>query len=237
VVRVHVRPFRFMISLRRVRKVYGQGETEVCALGGVSLDVPSGQFVAVVGPSGSGKSTLLHLMGGLDHPTSGEITIGGTPISGMTDDEITIFRRRKIGFVFQFFNLLPTLTAEENVALPLMLDGRTWRDVRPGVEAVLDQVGLGRRRRHRPDELSGGEMQRVAIARALVIDPLLILADEPTGNLDSRTGEQILGLIRDANRRRGATVLLVTHDAHAASYSSRTVTMQDGGIVGDTAAP
>jgi putative ABC transport system ATP-binding protein len=237
VVRVHVRPFRFMISLRGVRKVYGQGETEVCALGGVSLDVPSGQFVAVVGPSGSGKSTLLHLMGGLDHPTSGEITIGGTPISGMTDDEITIFRRRKIGFVFQFFNLLPTLTAEENVALPLLLDGRTWRDVRPGVEAVLDQVGLGRRRRHRPDELSGGEMQRVAIARALVIDPLLILADEPTGNLDSRTGEQILGLIRDANRRRGATVLLVTHDAHAASYSSRTVTMQDGGIVGDTAAP
>jgi putative ABC transport system ATP-binding protein len=226
-----------MISLRRVRKVYGQGETEVCALGGVSLDVPSGQFVAVVGPSGSGKSTLLHLMGGLDHPTSGEITIGGTPISGMTDDEITIFRRWKVGFVFQFFNLLPTLTAEENVALPLLLDGRTWRDVRPGVEAVLDQVGLGRRRRHRPDELSGGEMQRVAIARALVIDPLLILADEPTGNLDSRTGEQILGLIRDANRRRGATVLLVTHDAHAASYSSRTVTMQDGGIVGDTAAP
>ena len=225
-----------MISLRAVRKVYGQGGTEVCALGGVSLDVPSGQLVAVVGPSGSGKSTLLHLMGGLDQPTSGEITIGGTPISRMTDDEITIFRRRKIGFVFQFFNLLPTLTAEENVALPLLLDGRRWRDVRPAVEAVLDQVGLGRRRRHRPDELSGGEMQRVAIARALVIDPVLILADEPTGNLDSRTGEQILGLIRDANQHRGATVLLVTHDARAASYGSRTVTMQDGGIAGDTAA-
>src|SRR5262249_51370504 len=167
--------FRFMISLRQVRKVYGRGETEVCALGGVSLDVPSGQFVAVVGPSGSGKSTLLHLLGGLDQPTSGEITIGGTRIAGMTDDEITIFRRRRIGFVFQFFNLLPTLTAEENVALPLMLDGRSWRDVRPRVEAVLDLVGLGRRRHHRPDELSGGEMQRVAIARALVIDPLLIL--------------------------------------------------------------
>jgi putative ABC transport system ATP-binding protein len=225
-----------MISLRRVRKVYGQGETEVCALGGVSLDVPSGQFVAVIGPSGSGKSTLLHLLGGLDQPTSGDITIGGTSISAMSDDEITIFRRQKIGFVFQFFNLLPTLTAEENVALPLVLDGRSWREVRPGVEAVLDQVGLGRRRHHRPDELSGGEMQRVAIARALVIDPLLILADEPTGNLDSRTGEQILGLIRDANRRRGATVLLVTHDPRAAAYGSRTVTMQDGGIVGDTAA-
>src|SRR5262245_53854970 len=224
-----------MIALRRVREVCGPGEPEVCALSAVSLDISAGEFVSVVGPSGSGKSTLLHLLGGLDQPTSGEIVIGDTPISGMTDDEITVFRRRKIGFVFQFFNLLPTLTAEENVALPLLLDGRSWRDVRAGVEAVLDQVGLGRRRRHRPDELSGGEMQRVAIARALVIDPVLILADEPTGNLDSRTGEQILGLIRDANQQRGATVLLVTHDPRAASYGSRTVTMQDGAVVGDTA--
>ncbi|HJW68271.1 MAG TPA: ABC transporter ATP-binding protein [Candidatus Binatia bacterium] len=225
-----------MIALRSVRKVYGRGETEVCALSAVSLDISEGEFVSVVGPSGSGKSTLLHLLGGLDQPTSGEIVIGGTPISGMTDDEITIFRRRKIGFVFQFFNLLPTLTAEENVALPLLLDGRAWRTVRPSVETVLEQVGLGRRRGHRPDELSGGEMQRVAIARALVIDPLLILADEPTGNLDSRTGEQILGLIHDANRSRGATVLMVTHDARAASYGTRTVRMQDGAIVQDTAA-
>src|SRR5262245_28777542 len=225
-----------MVSLRQVRKVYGHGETEVCALGGVSLEVPAGQFVSVVGASGSGKSTLLHLLGGLDQPTSGEVVIGGTPISAMSDDEITVFRRRKIGFVFQFFNLLPTLTAEENVALPLLLDGRSWRDVRSRVEGALGQVGLGSRRRHRPDELSGGEMQRVAIARALVIDPVLILADEPTGNLDSRTGEQILGLIHDANRSRGATVLMVTHDAHAASYGSRTVTMQDGAIVGDSVA-
>jgi putative ABC transport system ATP-binding protein len=222
-----------MISLRRVRKVFGHGETAVCALGGVTLDIPAGQLVSVVGPSGSGKSTLLHLLGGLDQPTEGEIVIGGTPISGMSDDEITIFRRRKIGFVFQFFNLLPTLTAEENVALPLLLDGRSWREVRSKVDAVLGQVGLGHRRRHRPDELSGGEMQRVAIARALVIDPVLILADEPTGNLDSRTGEQVLGLVREANRG-GATVVLVTHDARAASYGSRMVTMQDGGIVGDT---
>ncbi len=222
-----------MISLRRVRKVFGHGDTAVCALGGVDLEIPAGQLVSVVGPSGSGKSTLLHLLGGLDQPTEGEIVIGGTPISGMSDDEITIFRRRKIGFVFQFFNLLPTLTAEENVALPLLLDGRGWREVRPKVESVLDQVGLGRRRQHRPDELSGGEMQRVAIARALVIDPVLILADEPTGNLDSRTGEQVLALVRDANRG-GATVVLVTHDARAASYGSRTVTMQDGGIVSDT---
>ena len=222
-----------MISLRRVRKVFGHGDTAVCALGGVDLDIPAGQLVSVVGPSGSGKSTLLHLLGGLDQPTEGEIVIGGTPISGMSDDEITVFRRRKIGFVFQFFNLLPTLTAEENVALPLLLDGRGWREVRPKVESVLDQVGLGRRRQHRPDELSGGEMQRVAIARALVIDPVLILADEPTGNLDSRTGEQVLALVRDANRG-GATVVLVTHDTHTASYGSRTVTMQDGGIVSDT---
>jgi putative ABC transport system ATP-binding protein len=244
VVRVHVRPLRSplvpddptMIALRGVRKVYGRGETEVCALDGVSLDVPAGQFVAVMGPSGSGKSTLLHLLGGLDQPTAGEIVVAGTPLAGMSDDDITIFRRRRIGFVFQFFNLLPGLTAEENVALPLLLDGRGRRAVQPAVEEALARVGLGSRRRHRPDELSGGEMQRVAIARALVIEPALILADEPTGNLDSRTGEQILALIRDANQRRGATVLLVTHDARAASYATRTVTMRDGTIVADTAA-
>jgi len=223
-----------MIALRGVRKVYGRGETEVCALDGVSLDVPAGQFVSVVGASGSGKSTLLHLLGGLDQPSAGEIMVAGTPLAGMSDDEITIFRRRKIGFVFQFFNLLPSLTAEENVALPLLLDGRGRRAVQPAVEEALAQVGLARRRRHRPDEMSGGEMQRVAIARALVIEPALILADEPTGNLDSRTSEQILSLIRDANERRGATVLLVTHDTRAASYGSRTVTMRDGTIVGDT---
>jgi len=223
-----------MIALRGVRKVYGRGETEVCALDGVSLDVPAGQFVSVVGASGSGKSTLLHLLGGLDQPSAGEIMVAGTPLAGMSDDEITIFRRRKIGFVFQFFNLLPSLTAEENVALPLLLDGRGRRAVQPAVEEALAQVGLARRRRHRPDEMSGGEMQRVAIARALVIEPALILADEPTGNLDSKTSEQILSLIRDANERRGATVLMVTHDTRAASYGSRTVTMRDGTIVGDT---
>ena len=217
-----------------MRKVHGRGETEVCALSAVSLDIAQGEFVSVVGPSGSGKSTLLHLLGGLDQPTSGEIVIGGTPISGETTDHDLPPAEDRLAF--QFFNLSPTLTAEENVALPLLLDGRGWRAIRASVEAVLDQVGLGRRRRHRPDELSGGEMQRVAIARALVIEPLLILADEPTGNLDSRTGEQILALIHDANRNRGATVLMVTHDARAASYGTRTVTMQDGAIVQDTAA-
>jgi putative ABC transport system ATP-binding protein len=225
-----------MISVRGVHKVFRQGETEVPALAGLSLEVPTGVFVSVMGPSGSGKSTLLHLMGGLDVPTAGEIVIDGTPISGMTDDEITIFRRRKIGFVFQFFNLLPTYSAEENVALPLLLDRRRPRDVRTRVQAALEQVGLAHRRRHRPDELSGGEMQRVAIARALVIEPALILADEPTGNLDTRTGEHILALIRDANRSRGCTVVLVTHDARAAAYGDRIVTLKDGMVVDDSAA-
>ena len=220
-----------MISVRDVHKVFRQGEAEVRALAGVSLDIPAGDFVSIMGPSGSGKSTLLHLMGGLDVPTAGEIVIDGTPISRMSDDEITIFRRRKIGFVFQFFNLLPTYSAEENVALPLLLDRRRARDVRDRVGAALDLVGLGHRRRHRPDELSGGEMQRVAIARALVIDPVLILADEPTGNLDTRTGEQILGLIFDANRARGCTVVLVTHDTRAAGHAARTITLKDGTVV------
>jgi len=157
-----------MISVREVHKVFRQGDADVRALAGVSVDVAAGQFVSIMGPSGSGKSTLLHLMGGLDVPTTGEIVIDGTAISRMSDDEITIFRRRKIGFVFQFFNLLPTYSAEENVALPLLLDRRRARDVRDRVAAALDQVGLGHRRRHRPDELSGGEMQRVAVARALV---------------------------------------------------------------------
>jgi putative ABC transport system ATP-binding protein len=226
-----------MLSVRGVTKSYRQGDAEVKALAGVTLDIAPGEFVAVVGPSGSGKSTLLHLLGGLDAPTSGDILIDGTPISRMTDDEVTIFRRRSIGFVFQFFNLMPTLSAEENVALPLLLDGKRRRDVETRAAAALDTVGLGHRRRHRPDELSGGEMQRVAIARALVIEPKLILADEPTGNLDSATGEQILDLIRRANRERQATVVMVTHDAKAAAYGSRVVAMRDGRIERDGAPP
>jgi len=222
-----------MIALREVHKVYRQGANDVAALAGVSLEVAGGEFVSIMGPSGSGKSTLLHLMGGLDLPTAGDVRIGDASIARMTDDEVTIFRRRKIGFVFQFFNLLPTLSAEENVALPLALDRRPTKEIRPRVQAALEQVGLAARRHHKPDELSGGEMQRVAIARALVIDPILILADEPTGNLDTKTGEQILALLRDANRVRGATVVLVTHDARAAAYGSRLVTLKDGLIVDD----
>jgi putative ABC transport system ATP-binding protein len=217
-----------VIVLRDVHKVFRQGDAEVRALAGVSLDIAAGAFVSVMGPSGSGKSTLLHLMGGLDLPTSGEVTVDGSALSRMSDDEVTILRRRKIGFVFQFFNLLPTYTAEENVALPLLLDGVSAREARPRVDAALDAVGLSQRRRHRPEELSGGEMQRVAIARALVIEPRVILADEPTGNLDTRTGEQVLALLQAANRSRRCTVVLVTHDARAAAYAERLITLKDG---------
>jgi putative ABC transport system ATP-binding protein len=224
-----------MIAFRDVHKVFHQGEAEVRALAGVSLDIEAGAFVSIMGPSGSGKSTLLHLMGGLDLPTSGEVTLDGSSLSRMSDDEITLLRRRKIGFVFQFFNLLPTYTAEENVALPLLLDGLGRREVRPRVEAALEQVGLSHRRRHRPEELSGGEMQRVAIARALVIDPRVILADEPTGNLDTKTGEQVLDLLGAANRDRHCTIVLVTHDSRAAAHAERLITLKDGIVDGQRA--
>jgi len=217
-----------MVRVENVTKSYEQGKSDVRVLDGVSLDVQRGEFVSVMGPSGSGKSTLLHLIGGLDTVTSGEIYLDGKPISKMGDDEITLWRRRNIGLVFQFFHLLPTLDVEENVALPLLLDGQRMRQVRPRVQELLERVGLAARRTHRPDELSGGEMQRVAIARALVVDPVLLLADEPTGNLDSRTGEETLALMRSLVKDRGRTTIMVTHDAKAASYGDRTVTLRDG---------
>jgi putative ABC transport system ATP-binding protein len=197
---------------------------------GVSLAVAPHEFVAIVGPSGSGKSTLLHLMAGLDVPDAGEVFVGGERLATLTDDALTVLRRRKIGVVFQFFNLLPMLTAEENVALPLVLDGQRLRAVRPRARAMLERVGLGHRVRHRPDQLSGGEMQRVAIARALVTEPLLLLADEPTGNLDSHTGEEILALVRDLADRHAQAVVMVTHDARAAAYAQRIVAMRDGRV-------
>src|SRR5216683_4358200 len=202
-----------MIHIDNLIKTYGEGEAMVRALNGISLSIDDGEFVAIMGASGSGKSTLLHLIGGLDGPTSGEIFINGKPISKMSDDEVTIFRRRKIGFVFQFFNLLPTLSAEENVALPLLLDGKRMKEVRPRVEKMLGLVGLAHRKNHKPDQLSGGEMQRVAIARALVIEPILLLADEPTGNLDSKTGEGILQLVKTTAEQGKQTVVMVTHEA------------------------
>jgi putative ABC transport system ATP-binding protein len=217
-----------MIRLIDVHKTFKQGASEVTALAGVSLEISKGEFVAVMGPSGSGKSTLLHLVGGLERPTRGDVTVDGKVISQMDDDQVTLFRRAKIGFIFQFFNLLPTLTAIENVALPALLDGGTERQARAKSEALLERVGLSNRHSHLPEELSGGEIQRLAIARALVFRPPILLADEPTGNLDSKTGGTILQLMRDINREEASTVVMVTHDRAAASVGDRVIHLKDG---------
>lgn len=219
-----------MIELRGVWKVFRQGEARVEALAGVDLDIAAGEFVAVVGPSGSGKSTLLGVIGGLERPTAGQVAIDGRDLGRLRDRDLTIFRRRHVGVVFQFFNLLPTLSAVENVALPLVLDGVGTRVAMARATRALADVGLDRRASHRPDELSGGEMQRVAIARALVVDPKVILADEPTGNLDSRNRDQVLELIASLHRARGTTVVLVTHDGVAAARATRLVAMEDGRV-------
>ncbi len=220
-----------MIRIEEVSKEYQRGTQVVRALNDVSLEVQPGEFLSIMGPSGSGKSTLLHLAGGLDMPSSGEVYFEGRALSVMKDREISELRRNRIGFVFQFFNLLPTLTAEENVALPLLLGNR--RDVDTDVDRVLAMVGLSGRKRHKPDQLSGGEMQRVGIARALVCNPALLLADEPTGNLDSKTGEEILTLLRETNQELNLTVIMVTHDPKAAAYGDRIITLRDGRIAED----
>jgi putative ABC transport system ATP-binding protein len=222
-----------MIEVTEATKVYRRGRTEVRALAGVSLTVPRGQFLSVMGPSGSGKSTLLNLLGALDVPSSGSIRIGGQELARMNDAALSAFRRERLGFIFQFFNLMPTLTAVENVMLPGLLAGRSHAQLLSSAEALLDTVGLRGRAHHRPDELSGGEMQRVAVARALLTEPSLLLADEPTGNLDSRTGAEVLRLLREATRQRQLTVVMVTHDPKAAAVGDRIVRLADGIIVGD----
>ncbi len=221
-----------MITLSGVTKTF-DGKRTVTALDNVSLAIDRGEMVSIVGASGSGKSTLLNLVGALDHPTSGWIEVDGQRLDGLGDDALTKVRRDKVGFIFQFFNLLPTLNCLENVALPLHLRG--WARTQASARALelLDLVQLGKRVEHLPDELSGGERQRVAIARALAIYPPILLADEPTGNLDSSTGEEILALIRDLHQRLKATVLIVTHDRHVAESCGRTITLRDGHIVGD----
>jgi putative ABC transport system ATP-binding protein len=221
-----------MISLHHVTKVF-DGKRKATALEGIELHVEKGQVVAIVGPSGSGKSTLLNLIGGLDRPTSGEICVDGENLSDLSDDDLTRVRRDKIGFVFQFFNLLPTLNCLENVALPLHL--RKWprKKIEERAKELLGLVQLGHRMEHLPDELSGGERQRVAIARALSVYPPILLADEPTGNLDSKTGQEILRLVDDLHQRLGSTVLIVTHDREVAERCSRTVALRDGRIVED----
>jgi len=224
-----------MIRCTDVRKVYRQGETEIIALGGVSLEIPRGAFAAIMGPSGSGKSTLLHLIGGLDRPSAGELLVDGRLIAQMADDEITLFRRKRVGFVFQFFNLLPTLTAFENTALPLVLDGLPKAQADERARRLLAKVGLEKREHHLPEELSGGEVQRVAIARALAFGPPILLADEPTGNLDSKTGEAILSLLRRINEEDGCTVVMVTHSNEAARYGHRKIFLRDGRVEKETA--
>lgn len=214
-----------------VTKQYNMGEVTVSALREVSFSVVKGEFVAVMGPSGSGKSTLLHLLGGLDEPSSGEIVLGGHAISHLSDDEVTVVRRRKVGFIFQFYNLVPTLTAAENVALPLLIDGQQITRHREKIDDLLQMVGLAERRDHKPDQLSGGQQQRVAIARAFVNDPEIVLADEPTGNLDSKSGTAILDLLRQSAGALQQTIVMVTHDPRAASYADRVVFLKDGRIV------
>jgi len=220
-----------VIEARDVTRRYGEGGAAVDALRGISLDVAAGQFAAVMGPSGSGKSTLMHILAGLDRPTSGTVAIDGTEITGLNDKQLTLLRRHNIGFVFQFFNLLPTLTAEENILLPLQIAGS--KPEHEWVESVIERVGLGDRRRHRPAELSGGQQQRVAIARALVSRPTVIFADEPTGNLDSATGAEILAVLREAVDTYQQTTVMVTHDAGAAAIADRALFLADGLIVRD----
>jgi len=221
-----------MIELRDVTKQF-TGKRNVVALDGVSLAIPRGEMVSIVGPSGSGKSTLLNLIGGLDRPSAGQVSVDGAPLAGLSDDALTKVRRDKIGFIFQFFNLLPTLSCLENVGLPLHLRGWTRKTVDDRARELLTLVQLGHRMTHLPEELSGGERQRVAIARALSIYPPIILADEPTGNLDTRTGEEILALIRDVHSRLGTTVVIVTHDMSVAGSCARTIALRDGKVVED----
>jgi putative ABC transport system ATP-binding protein len=220
-----------IVAATDLTRVYGEGETAVHALRGVSVSFPTGQFAAIMGPSGSGKSTLMHLLAGLDSATSGSVVVDGRELAGLDDKGRTRLRRDRLGFVFQAFNLVPVLTAEENILLPLTLAGtkvdQEW------LRTLVDAVGLGDRLTHRPAELSGGQQQRVAVARALIHRPAVVFADEPTGNLDSRSSEEVLGLLRQAVDQFGQTVVMVTHDAPAASHADRIVVLRDGEVVHD----
>src|SRR3954451_8302009 len=223
------------IGLRDVRKVYGKGEGAVVALDGISLDIAPGSFTAIMGPSGSGKSTFLHVAAGLDQPTSGTVALAGTELAGLSERRMTILRRERVGFVFQAFNLMPSLTVTQNIGLPMRLDGRRVR--RSEVRDVAARVGLSERLRHRPSQLSGGQQQRVAIARALVTRPEVVFADEPTGALDTRTGRCVLALLREVVDVDGHTVVMVTHDPVAAAHADRVVLIADGRIAGMLNAP
>jgi putative ABC transport system ATP-binding protein len=226
-----------VVKVEGLEKVYGSGPTAVWALKGVSLEFGAGEFAAIMGPSGSGKSTLLHILGALEEPSSGRVMIGETNLSGLKDKKLTLLRRARMGFVFQFFNLIPTLTAEENVMLPVLISGEKVTKYAERLDELLGLVGLKNRREHRPDELSGGEQQRVAIARALIRNPDIVLADEPTGNLDSKTGAGVLELLRVSAARYGQTIIMVTHDPHAAATADRVVFLADGRVVDEAHDP
>ncbi len=219
------------IQVDNLRRQYGQGEARVVALNDVSLTIDQGAFVAVMGSSGSGKSTLLHLLGGVDKPDAGQVIIDGTDLYTLSETDLTVFRRRRIGLIYQFFNLVPELTVEENILLPQLLDGKAGDQQQ--LEELLAATGLSDRRRHLPSQLSGGQQQRVAIARALVNRPALVLADEPTGNLDTRNGHEVMQLLRLANRDMGQTLVLITHDERIARQADRVLTIEDGRIVDD----
>ncbi len=225
------------VRTENLAKTYGEGSMAVRALESVSMEFPRGEFAAIMGPSGSGKSTLLHILGALDRPSSGRVIVGGTDLSGLKDKKLTMLRRERMGFVFQFFNLIPTLSAEENVLLPALISGEKPAKYADRLDELLDLVGLTQRRQHRPDELSGGEQQRVAIARALVRNPDIILADEPTGNLDSRTGTGVLDLMRESAARYEQTIIMVTHDPRAASSADRVIFLGDGRVVDELREP
>lgn len=221
-----------ILEIKNLCKVYGEGETRVDALKNISFDVDQGEFVAVVGPSGSGKSTLLHILGGVDVPTSGVVRIAGTDIGKLDENKLAIFRRRQIGLIYQFYNLIPILNVEENLTLPILLDGK-----KPDQKLLLDLVeklGLSERRSHLPNQLSGGQQQRVSIGRALMNHPALLLADEPTGNLDTENSKEIIALLRKFNRENNQTVIIITHDERIALAADRVITIEDGRITRDT---
>jgi len=220
-----------VLEVRELTKKYGQGEAEVTALDHVSFSVERGEFVAIVGASGSGKSTLMNMIGGLDHPTSGSVVIEENDIAAMNEDELAIFRRRNLGIIYQFYNLIPTLTAEENIMLPWKLDGR--KENKKRLTEMMQLLGLLERAKHLPGQMSGGQQQRVSIGRALINEPAFILADEPTGNLDSKTGREIMDILKLANKKYKQTILLVTHDEKIALQASRIITIGDGKIVKD----
>jgi putative ABC transport system ATP-binding protein len=221
------------VSVRGLKKTYESGETSVEALKGIDLTIERGEFVAVMGPSGSGKSTLMHILGALESSTSGEVKIAGVSLAGLDDKRLTLLRRDSVGFIFQFFNLLPTMTAEENVMLPSLIAGEKAGALKPRAAELLGLVGLSERSTHLPSQLSGGEQQRVSVARSLMRSPDLLLADEPTGNLDSKNGAAVLDMLRDVQEKSGHTILMVTHDAAAASRATRVIFLRDGQLAGE----